>query len=134
MCAAITMYDPMKHFGAKAGTRLAIMGLGGLGGIGVKLGKALGCHVTVISRSEAKRSLALKLGADNYIASADAAQMAGGAKSFDLILDTISANHSLPDYLNLLDTSGTIVALGLCTEPHAVPQLPLIFNRTGIHG
>jgi len=134
MCAAITMYDPMKHWGVKAGTRVGIMGLGGLGGMGVKLAKALGAHVTVISRSETKRAMAMKAGADAYIASDDAAQMSAGTKLLDLILDTIAANHDIMHYLGLLDVSGTIVTLGLCTMPHTVPQLPLIFNRTGVHG
>jgi uncharacterized zinc-type alcohol dehydrogenase-like protein len=134
MCAAITMYDPLKHFGAKAGTRVGIMGLGGLGTMGVKLAKALGCHVTVISRAESKRKYAMSIGADNYIAAADATQMAAAAKSLDLILDTISASHPVASYLSLLDINGSIIVLGICTEPFAVPQLPLIFGRNGIHG
>lgn len=134
MCAAITMYDPLKHFGAKAGTRVAILGLGGLGTMGVKLAKALGCHVTVLSRNDSKRKYALSIGADAYVAVGDPEQVRAAGKSLDLILDTISANHDITTYLPLLDVSGIIVALGLCTQPHSVPQLPLIFNRTGIHG
>mmetsp|Transcript_6425 Transcript_6425/g.16463 ORF Transcript_6425/g.16463 Transcript_6425/m.16463 type:complete len:420 (+) Transcript_6425:67-1326(+) len=135
MCAAITMYDPMKHFGAKAGTRIAIAGLGGLGMMGIKLAKALGCEVTVISRSSAKKDYALKtLGADRYIALDDAAALAAATKSLDLILDTVSADHDVMSYIPLLDVSGQHVCLGLCTKPHSVPQLPLIFNRVGVHG
>lgn len=134
MCAAVTMYDPLKHFGAKPGSRVGILGLGGLGTMGVKLAKALGCHVTVISRAESKRAYALSIGADAYIAASDPEQLAKASKSLDLILDTISANHPVMTYLPLLDVSGTVVVLGLCTQPHDVPQLPLIFGRTGIHG
>lgn len=134
LCAAITMYDPLIHFGAKPGMRVGIAGLGGLGTMGVKLAKALGCVVTVISRSESKRAYATSIGADSYVAMSDAAQLAKATKSLDLILDTISADHAVMPYLSMLDVSGSVIVLGLCTEPHAVPQLPLLFNRVGIHG
>lgn len=134
LCAAITMYDPLKHWGAKEGTRVGIAGLGGLGQMGVMLAKALGCHVTVLSRGDAKKEFAKKIGADRYIASTDKDEIAAAAKSLDLILNTISANHDIAEFLSLLDVSGVCVQLGLAPKPHAVSQLPLMFGRTSLAG
>ena len=106
MCAGTTMYDPLREAGVTAGTRLGIIGLGGLGVMGIKLGKALGCTVTVISRGEAKRDLAIRSGADIYIASADESQMAAHAGSLDLILNTIPSNHDASPFLDLLIAEG----------------------------
>jgi uncharacterized zinc-type alcohol dehydrogenase-like protein len=134
MCAGITMYDPMKHWGVKTGSRVGIVGLGGLGQIGIKLAKALGAIVTVVSRSEAKRDFAKKCGADNYVSAASAEQMTGASKTLDLILNTIPTGHDFTAYLPLLDQDGTLVMLGIAPEPQAVSAIPLIFSRTGIHG
>jgi len=94
MCAGITMYDPLKHFGcADGGKTVGIIGIGGLGSMGVKLAKALGNKVVAISTSENKKDLALQKGADAFVVSTDPESMKASASSIDLILNTISANH-----------------------------------------
>jgi len=94
MCAGITMYDPIKQHGAdKGGMTVGIVGIGGLGTMGIKIAKALGNKVVAISRTAAKKELALKKGADVFVASADEASMKANASTCDLILNTISANH-----------------------------------------
>lgn len=118
LCAGITTYSPLRHFAVKAGDKVAIVGLGGLGHMGVKLAKALGAHVTVLSRSESKRADALRLGADDYLATRDAAVFEKNAGRFDFILDTVSAEHDYNAYLNLLRRDGTMVLVGM---PDASP-------------
>jgi len=113
MCAGTTMYAPLKAAGAGAGTRLGLVGLGGLGVMGIKLGKALGCHVTVISRGEAKRKLAVRAGADSYLPSSDAEAMAAHAGCLDLILNTIPTNHDPSTFNALLAPAGWHVHIGL---------------------
>jgi len=118
MCAGITMYDPLKAFKAKPGDKVGIVGLGGLGVMGVKLAKALGCHVVAMSRSESKRAFAVDTcGATDFLASSDSAQLAAHARSFDLILNTIPAAHDESIYTALLKSKGNHVLLGLnaCT-------------------
>jgi len=134
MCAGITMYDPLKHWGIKAGSRVGIVGLGGLGTMGVKLAKAMGATVTVISRSEAKKEYATKIGCDKYIAMSDAEAVTAGTKTLDLILDTISSNHPVMGYHGLLDINGHHVLLGLSMDLGSVPAVPMLFGRTGIGG
>jgi uncharacterized zinc-type alcohol dehydrogenase-like protein len=89
MCAGITMYDPLKKLGAKAGTRVGIVGLGGLGVMGIKLAKAMGCTVTAISRKASKEAFAKSCGADAYILSGDEGQRAAADGSLDIILNTV---------------------------------------------
>jgi len=113
MCAGTTMYDPLKRAGAGVGTRLGIVGLGGLGTTGLKLGKALGCSVTVISRGESKRAQALRLGADQYIATSDAGQLGLHAGSLDLIINTIPAKHDPSGFSTLLSQYGKQVLVGI---------------------
>lgn len=113
MCAGITMYEPLKVYKAKAGSKVGIVGLGGLGLTGIKIAKALGCSVTAISRGEGKRAMAAQCGADSYIASSSSEQMAAGAKSFDLILDTIPSYHDIKPYQRLVTEEGKLVILGL---------------------
>jgi D-arabinose 1-dehydrogenase-like Zn-dependent alcohol dehydrogenase len=113
MCAGTTMYAPLKEAGAGAATRLGIVGLGGLGMMGIKLGKALGCTVIAISRGEAKRSLAMRAGADSYLASSDAEQMAANTGHLDLILNTIPTNHNPSIFTSLLSPEGSHVLVGL---------------------
>jgi len=113
MCAGTTMYSPLKRARAGVGTRLGIVGLGGLGATGLKLGKALGCSVTVISRGESKRSQALRLGADQYIATSDASQLALHAGSLDLIINTVPAKHDPSLYSTLLSPSGKQELVGI---------------------
>jgi len=112
MCAGITMYDPLKAHGA-AGKRVGIIGLGGLGIMGIKIAQALGCAVTAISRGPTKKDIALKSGATTYIDSKVEDEMKAGAKSLDLILNTIPVKHDYMYYEQLLDTDGKLVLLGL---------------------
>jgi uncharacterized zinc-type alcohol dehydrogenase-like protein len=136
MCAGITLYDPLHHWGAteKQGMCIGIIGIGGLGTMGIKMAKAMGHRVVAISTSENKKALAMEKGADGFVVSSDPASMAAEANKIDLILNTISANHQLGHYLPLLRSNGTIVQLGLTTEPHQVSQLALIFQRKSIAG
>jgi len=113
MCAGVTMYDPLMTQQVRAGDTVGIIGLGGLGQMGVKIAKAMGCHVTVISRSEAKEAFAKKCGADTYIASASAESMASGKGTIDLILNTIPSYHDYTIYQGLLKKTGKQCMLGL---------------------
>lgn len=113
MCAGITMYDPLKKHGVGSGSRVGIIGLGGLGQVGVKLAKALGCIVTVISRSDAKRDFAMQTcGAQTFLASSNKAEMKAQAQTLDLILNTIPNYHDATVYSKLLRGSGRQVLLG----------------------
>lgn len=113
MCAGVTMYDPLKKYKCKEGTKLAILGFGGLGGMGIKLGKILGAEVTLFSRSAAKEKQALATGADYFVVSKDAEQMKAKEGYFDLILNTIPAYHDYLDYNKLLSKKGKQVLIGL---------------------
>ncbi|HET6633316.1 MAG TPA: NAD(P)-dependent alcohol dehydrogenase [Rhodanobacteraceae bacterium] len=118
LCAGITTYSPLRHFGVREGDAVAIVGLGGLGHMGVKLARAMGAHVTVLSHSPGKREDALKLGAEDFIATGDLDALKQNANRFDLILDTVSAQHDYNAYLGLLKRNGTMVVVGL---PDPVP-------------
>jgi len=134
-CAGITLYSPLAHWGAlKGNLRVGIVGIGGLGQMGVRLAAAMGNKVTAISSSPSKKDAALELGADNFVVSTDAESMKAAAGSLDLILNTVSADHQVMQYLPLLALNGTIVQLGLVEAPHVVPQLPLIMRRVSIAG
>ena len=114
MCAGITMYDPLKKRGATKGTRVGIVGLGGLGVMGVKLAVALGCEVTVISRAESKRALAQNCGASHFLIHTDSQEMLEHAKSLDLILNTVPVFHDYLKFQTLLDgKNARQVILGL---------------------
>ncbi len=113
MCAGVTLYDPLRRYKAKAGTRVGIIGIGGLGQMGVKLAKALGCVVTAITRSESKGRFARSVGADNIIISSAPADMTAGAHSLDLILNTIPVEHDFSVYNSLLAKGGSQIMLGL---------------------
>ena len=134
LCAGITLYSPLRHWNAGPKTRLAVVGLGGLGHMGVKLGAALGANVTVLSQSLKKMEDGLRLGASNYYATADPNTFRNLRESFDLILNTVSANLDLTDYLNLLDVDGTLVELGVPEQPMEVPAFPLVFKRRSLSG
>ncbi len=133
LCAGITTYSPLRHFGVKPGDEVAVVGLGGLGHMGVKFAKALGARVTVLSHSAGKRDAALALGADAFLATGDEAAFAGARKSFDLILDTVSATHDLNAYLGLLKRDGTMVLVGL-PDPSVVGAFPLVGGRRSLAG
>jgi uncharacterized zinc-type alcohol dehydrogenase-like protein len=133
LCAGITTYSPLNHFGVKPGTRVAVVGLGGLGHIGVKIAKAMGAKVTVLSHSANKRDDALSLGADDFMPTLDEKVFDRNAKSFDFILDTLSVKHDYNGYLNLLRRNGRMVLIGL-PEPTVISAVPLIFQRRSLTG
>ncbi|CAA7391443.1 unnamed protein product [Spirodela intermedia] len=136
LCAGVTVYSPMKrHNMLHPGTKLGVVGLGGLGHVAVKFAKAFGLHVTVISTSISKRDEATRrLGADNFLLSTDAEQMQGAARTLDFVLDTVSAKHSLGPILNLLKVNGTLVLVGAPEAPVDLPSFPLIFGKRVVAG
>jgi uncharacterized zinc-type alcohol dehydrogenase-like protein len=134
MCAGITTYSPLRHFGLKKGDRLAVVGLGGLGHMGVKFGKAIGAEVTVISHSPSKREDAMRLGASEFISSKDDdAAFDSNARRFDFILNTVSAIHDYNSYLRLLRTDGTMILVGI-PDPSTVRPQSLIDRRLRLTG
>ncbi|MDR2013664.1 MAG: NAD(P)-dependent alcohol dehydrogenase [Rhodanobacter sp.] len=133
LCAGITTYSPLRHYAVKAGDQVAIVGLGGLGHMGVKLAKAMGAQVTVLSHSTSKHDDALHLGADDFIATGDADVFNTHAGRFDLILDTVSAPHDYNAYLSLLSLDGTMVLLGL-PDPTPLAAGSLIRRRRRLAG
>lgn len=122
MCAGITMYSPLKHWGAFKGEKMTIgvVGVGGLGTMGIKLAAAAGHDVIAISTSTKKEEIAKKKGATGFVVSKDPESIKAHAKSCDLILNTVSANHDLNTYVPLLANSGTIVQIGAALAPHPV--------------
>jgi len=133
-CAGVTLYSPIKHWKVGPGTKVAVMGLGGLGHMGVKFAKALGAHVTVLSHSPAKEGDALKMGADAFVATNDVAVFKDHARTFDLILNTISAEIDINQYLSLLALDGTLVVIGLPGKPYAVQVGTLLGARRSMSG
>ncbi|PWR23073.1 NAD(P)-dependent alcohol dehydrogenase [Zavarzinia compransoris] len=134
LCAGITTYSPLRTWNVGPGSRVGVVGLGGLGHMAVKLAAGLGAHVTVISRSPGKAEDALALGADALLVSTDADAMAKAANSLDLIIDTVPVKHDLNPYMPLLDVDGTLVIvgqIGLLPEPTTVP---LVLGRRRIAG
>ena len=132
LCAGITLWSPLRHWNAGPGKRVAIMGMGGLGHMGVKLAHALGAHVTVLSHSDRKREDALRLGASEFVVTSDEAAMAQLRGSFDLILNTVSADLDVNVYLKLLKWNGTMVALGLPGKPMQVQAGSLMDKRRSL--
>ena len=117
MCAGITMYTPLKDHGAGPGVSVGVVGLGGLGIMGIKLAKEMGCKVTAISRSKAKEAIAKQAGATSYVATAESSDLAKAAKSLDIILDTVPCDHDLTPYKKMLrDSQSRHVVLGLCPQ------------------
>jgi len=133
-CAGITLYSPLKHWHAGPGKRVAIMGFGGLGHVGVQISHALGAHTTALELSPAKREDALRLGADDYRITTDAATFGDLANSLDLIISTVPANVDLDAYLGLLAKDGTFVNLGVPDKPLSVSAMSLLRNRRSIAG
>ena len=134
LCAGITLYSPLRHWNAGPGTRVAVIGLGGLGHMGVKLAHAMGAEVTVLSQSLKKMEDGLRLGADHYHATSDPDTFTALAGSFDLILNTVSANLDMSKYMGLLAVDGTLVELGLPEHPIEVPAFSLANNRRSLAG
>jgi len=133
LCAGITTYSPLHHFGVKAGDKVAVVGLGGLGHMGVKIAAAMGAHVTVLSHSESKREDAMRLGASDFLVTKDPAMFTEHAGRFDFILDTVSAKHDYNAYLGLLRIDGTMVLVG-APEPTLLSPFPLILGRRRLAG
>lgn len=133
LCAGVTTWSPLRHFGVVAGHRVAVMGLGGLGHMAVKLAVAMGAEVTVLSTSESKRADALALGAQDFATTGDGRAFKSHARQFDLILDTVSAPHDYNACLGLLKVDGTLVLLGI-PEPSPLSAFPLVSKRRRIAG
>ncbi len=134
LCAGITTYSPLRHWGVTKGKKVGVVGLGGLGHMGVKFAKAFGAHVVVFTTSPHKKDDALRLGADEVVVSTNAEEMQKHAGTFDFILDTVSADHDLGAYLNLLGTDGNITLVGAPPRPLAVPAFALIMGRRSVSG
>jgi uncharacterized zinc-type alcohol dehydrogenase-like protein len=137
LCAGVTMYDPLKHWGATKQDRvmnIGIVGIGGLGTMGLKLAKAMGHRVIAISHTPGKEAMAKEKGADAFVVSSDPESVKAEAGKCDIILNTLAAKHEVGDYLGLLAHNGTIVQLGVIADNHAVCQLPLIFGRKSVAG
>ena len=134
LCAGVTVYSPLRHWNAGPGKRVAVVGLGGLGHLGVKFAKAMGAEVSVLSQSLKKMEDGLRLGADHYYAAGDPDAFTQLAGNFELILNTVSANLNLGDYLGLLATGGTLVELGMPGHPLEVPAFPLAVGRRSVTG
>ena len=134
LCAGITTYSPLRQWGVGKGHRLAVVGLGGLGHMAVKLGSAMGAEVTVLSRSDSKRDDARRLGASDYIASSQEGALARLARTFDFVIDTISAPHDMNAYLEILKTDGTYILVGASPESFSVSAFSLILRRRRLVG
>lgn len=134
LCAGITTYSPLRHWGVGEGSRVAVVGLGGLGHMGVQLARAMGAEVTVLSQTLNKKADGLRLGADHYYATSDRETFRDLRSSFDLILNTVSAAIDVRAYLGLLDVGGAMVCVGLPTEPLSVPVGALIGGRRSLAG
>lgn len=134
LCAGITTYSPLKRWGAGPGKKVAVIGLGGLGHMGVKIAHALGAEVTVLSQSLRKKDDGLKLGADHYYATSDEQTFKDLAGSFDVILSTVSAPLNFGAYLSLLRTGGALVNVGAPEEPIALNLFSLIGGNKTLAG
>ena len=134
LCAGITLYSPIKHWKVGPGKKVAVMGLGGLGHMGVKFAVAMGADVTVLSHSPHKKDDALAMGAHHFIATDDESVFTTHAKSFDVILNTVSAEIDIDKYISLLKLNGTLVVIGLPGKPYAVNVGTLLNGRRGIAG
>lgn len=134
LCAGITMYSPLRHWKAGPGSRVGIIGLGGLGSIGVKLARAMGAEVSVFSHSPRKREEALRLGAAHYYVMPDTERFAELQHRFDLILNTVSVPIDWSRYAELLRLNGTLVVVGIPPSPVPVEAMPIIQSRRSIAG
>jgi alcohol dehydrogenase (NADP+) len=134
LCAGITLYSPIKHWKVGPGKKVAVMGLGGLGHMGVKFAVAMGAEVTVLSHSPSKEKDALAMGAHHFLSTKDEKIFADHEKEFDVILNTISAEIDINLYLNLLKLNGTLVVIGLPGKPYAVHVGSLLNGRRSIGG
>ena len=135
LCAGITTWSPLRHWGAGPGKKVGIVGIGGLGHMGVKLAHALGAHVVAFTTSPDKVADIKALGADEVVISKDEAQMARHANSFDMILNTVAVAHNLDAFTSLLKRDGTMALVGAPSTPHPSPAVfNLVFKRRAIAG
>lgn len=134
LCAGITTYSPLRHFKVGKGSKVAIVGLGGLGHMGVKLAAALGAEVTILSTSDTKQADAKRLGAHHFVVTKDPKQLEALTNHFDFILDTVSAAHDINAYLNLLHRDGTMVLVGIPDHPHELQPGAIILKRKQLAG
>jgi len=134
LCAGITTYSPMRHWGVGKGKKVGVVGLGGLGHMAVKFAHAMGAHVVVFTTSPNKKDDAVRLGADEVVVSRNADEMLKHERSFDFILDAVSAEHDINAYINLLKRDGNITLVGAPEKPLAVPAFGLIMGRRSLSG
>jgi uncharacterized zinc-type alcohol dehydrogenase-like protein len=134
LCAGITTYSPMRHWGVTKGKKVGVVGLGGLGHMGVKFAHALGAHVVVFTTSPGKKEDALRLGADEVVISRNSDEMSKHAGGFDFILDAVSADHDINAYINLLRRDGNMTLVGAPEKPLALAAFGLIMGRRSLSG
>jgi alcohol dehydrogenase (NADP+) len=134
LCAGITTYSPMRRWGVTKGKKVGVVGLGGLGHMGVKFVRAFGAHVVAFTTSPNKKEDALRLGADDVVVSRDANEMQKHAGSFDFILDTVSADHDINSYLNLLGVESNLTLVGAPPKPLGVSAFSLIMGNRSLSG
>jgi uncharacterized zinc-type alcohol dehydrogenase-like protein len=134
LCAGITTYSPIRRWGDIEGKKVGVVGLGGLGHMGVKFSRAFGAHVVVFTTSPGKKEDALRLGAHEVIISTNPEEMQKHVGSFDFILDTISAEHDINSYINMLGLDGNITLVGAPEKPLAVSAFALLFGRKSLSG
>ena len=135
LCAGITTYSPLRHWGVTKGQKVGIVGLGGLGHMGVKIAAAMGAHVVLFTTSPDKREDARRLGASEVVVSKNRDEMQAHTGSFDFILNTVAAPHNLDAFINLLKRDGTMTLVGAPAEPHPSPQVfGLIMKRRSLAG
>jgi alcohol dehydrogenase (NADP+) len=134
LCAGITTYSPLRHWGVNKGKKVGVVGLGGLGHMGVKFAHAFGAHVVVFTTSPGKKEDALRLGADEVVISRNANEMQKHAGSFDFILDAVAAEHDINAYINLLARDGNLTMVGAPEKPLPVAVFGLIFGRRSFSG
>jgi uncharacterized zinc-type alcohol dehydrogenase-like protein len=134
LCAGITTYSPLRHWGVTKGKKVGVVGLGGLGHMAVKFAHAFGAHVVVFTTSPGKREDAIRLGADEVVISRNPDEMQKHVRSFDFILDAVAADHDINAYINLLNRDGNITLVGAPEKPLAVAAFPLIFGRRSLSG
>ncbi len=134
LCAGITTYSPIRRWGNIKGKKVGVVGLGGLGHMGVKFARAFGAHVVVFTTSPSKTDDALRVGAHEVIVSTDAEQMQEHAGTFDFILDTVSADHDINAYINMLGLDANITLVGAPEKPLPVSAFALLFGRKSVSG
>ncbi len=134
LCAGITTYSPLRTWNVGPGSKIAVIGMGGLGHMAIKLAVAMGAHVTVISRSDAKKQDAMDLGADAFLVSDDSECMASAASQFELIIDTVPVKHDITPYMPLLTLDGTITLVGQVGPIAELNTVPMVMGRRRVAG